>query len=75
MSEAARSPSPARIEETILGLLRERDSATTGKTICPSEAARALGGDSGFRALMDPVRETARAMADRGDLQLSLIHI
>lgn len=65
------SPSPHEIEGTILRLLGERDSAQSGKTICPSDAARALGGDDGFRALMEPVRETARAMVARGDLQVT----
>ena len=57
------------IEETILGLLAAR---APGKTICPSEAARALGGtEAEWRARMEPVREVARAMEARGDLELT----
>ena len=57
------------IEETILGLLAER---APGKTICPSEAARALGGDEAeWRARMEPVREAARAMVARGELEIT----
>lgn len=59
-------PAPQAIEETILALLSRRDR---GKTICPSEAARALAED--WRPLMDAVREQAYAMADRGDLEVT----
>jgi hypothetical protein len=54
------------IERTIRDLLTRRGP---GRTICPSDAARALAGDDGFRGLMDPVRTTARAMAARGELE------
>ena len=59
--------SDARIEETIRGLLEARDA---GKTICPSDAARAID-DDGFRALMDPVRRVARDMVARGELEVT----
>lgn len=64
-------PSASRIEACIRSLLEDRDSAATGKTICPSEVARALAGEDGFRPLMEPVREVARAMVDRGDLEVT----
>ena len=54
------------VEDTILALLARRDE---GKTICPSEAARALAAD--WRALMPEVREKAYAMADRGELEVT----
>lgn len=50
--------SDSDIERTILELLAQRDE---GKTICPSEAARALADD--FRPLMDDVRRVADGMA------------
>ena len=56
------------IETTIRELLERRGP---GKTICPSDAARALGGDDGFRPLMDPVRAAARAMVNRGELEIT----
>ena len=56
------------IERTIASLLARR---APGATICPSEAARALAGDAAFRELMEPVREAARAMAARGELEVS----
>lgn len=39
------TPTGDRIEATIMELLAARDP---GKTICPSDAARALAGDDGF---------------------------
>jgi hypothetical protein len=56
----------AGIAETILALLDRRGP---GKTICPSEAARALAED--WRPLMPEVREAAYAMADRGELEVT----
>ncbi len=57
---------PARIEAAIDGLLARR---AAGRTICPSEAARAVDPE-GWRARMDAVREVAFAMADRGALEV-----
>ena len=56
------------IERSILALLERRGP---GKTICPSDAARALGGEGEWRALMAPVRERARAMAAEGRLEVT----
>ena len=56
-----------RIETTILALLERR---AEGKTICPSEAARALKPDD-WRPLMQPVRDVAAAMADEGRLEVT----
>ena len=56
------------IERTIAALLARR---APGATICPSEAARALAGDDAFRELMESVREAARAMAARGELEVT----
>ena len=60
------APSPEAIERAIVDLLAARDR---GKTICPSDAARALAED--FRPLMPAVRETAYAMADEGRLEVT----
>jgi hypothetical protein len=49
-------------EEQILALLAERGPE---KTACPSEVARAHGGE-GWRAQMEPVREAARRLVARG---------
>ena len=62
----ALTPAPEEIERTIVGLLDQR---AEGKTICPSEAARALAED--WRPLMQPVRDTAAAMVDDGRLEVT----
>jgi len=49
--------SDKEIEAKILELLHRRDE---GKTICPSDAARALAQD--WRPLMDDVRKVAKEM-------------
>jgi len=55
------SPVDDRLEAEILRLLRERGA---GKTICPSEAARAVAG-SEDRACWEPLMEGARSAARR----------
>ena len=60
-------PTPEEIERVIVELLRARDP---GKTICPSDAARALAGDD-FRPLMPDVRARAARMAERGELEVT----
>jgi hypothetical protein len=61
-------PSRQDAEQAILGLLAQRDD---GRTICPSEAARALGGDDGFRPLMPLVRDAAAHLVRRGELEVT----
>lgn len=58
MSATGGSIPPERIEETMLRLATERGA---DKTICPSEVARALGGDhpDGWGPLMPAVRAAA----------------
>jgi hypothetical protein len=60
--------SGAELEAAILRLLAER---AEGKTICPSEAARAVYGDKDFRPHMDDARAVAFALADRGVLDVT----
>ena len=61
-------PSRQDAERAILDLLAQRDQ---GRTICPSEAARALGGDDGFRQLMPLVRGAAADLVRRGELEVT----
>ena len=58
------------IEATILQLLAERGLE---KTICPSEAARALGGvhPDGWGPLMQPIRRTAVRLAKEGRIVIT----
>jgi len=58
----------AKAERAILDLLALR---APGKTICPSEAARRLGGDDGFRAFMPLVREAAASLAAAGRVEVT----
>lgn len=51
-----------QLEATILDLLHQRDRSAT---ICPSEAARTLRKDD-WRELMEPARQAARRLVDRG---------
>jgi len=55
------------IERTMDALLDERG---TGKTICPSEVARKLGGET-WRALMQPVRDVVAERSDAGELDVT----
>ena len=55
-------------ETTIRALLERRDP---GKTICPSEAARALAGAGCFRPLMPLVRDAARSLVERGEIEVT----
>ena len=59
--------SAERIEGEILALLAAR---APGATVCPSEAARTLAPED-WRALMQPVRDAAAALADRGELEVT----
>ncbi len=61
-------PSRQDAERAILDLLAQRDE---GKTICPSEAARALGGDDGFRPHMPLVRDAAAHLVALGELEVT----
>jgi hypothetical protein len=53
-----------RLEAAILDLLARRAPSAT---ICPSEAARAVGGDD-WRPLMDQARAAARRLSERGSV-------
>jgi hypothetical protein len=58
----------AEAERAILALLARR---APGKTICPSDAARAMGGDDGFRELMPVVRDAARELVAEGRIEVT----
>lgn len=62
---AGSHPNDETIAETLLGLVAARGA---GKTICPSEVARALGGPhpDGWGPLMKPVRRVAVALTKQG---------
>lgn len=60
-------PVDAALEAAILALLDER---AAGATICPSEAARAVGADE-WRDLMEPARRAARRLVDLGSVEIT----
>jgi hypothetical protein len=55
------------LETTILALLEAR---AHDATICPSEAARAIGGDT-WRDLMEPARAAARRLVTAGEVVIT----
>jgi hypothetical protein len=58
------------LEQAILRLLAERGA---GKTICPSEAARAVGGEdkAAWEPLMEPARAAARRLVAEGKIVIT----
>ncbi len=59
-----RSPTDDALERAILDLLSGRDA---GKTICPSEAAKAVDA-AHWRDLMEPARMAGRRLVERGEV-------
>ena len=55
------------LDRTILELLARRRE---GATICPSDAARAAGGDD-WRPLMQPARDAARRLVAQGRIHVT----
>ena len=55
------------LERSILELLDERAPST----ICPSDVARAVGTQDGWRDLMQPVRDAAARLATRGEVDVT----
>ena len=60
-------PTDTALEQTIAELL---DRTKAGGTICPSDAARAVGGDH-WHDLMEPARAAARRMVARGEVEIT----
>ena len=56
-----------QLEETIVTLQGKR---AQDATICPSDAARAIGGED-WRDLMEPARRAARRMVARDELEIT----
>lgn len=54
-----------RLADAILELLDER---APGATICPSDAARVVGTEDGWRDLMEPARHAAAGLVAAGEL-------
>ena len=63
-------PVDRALEQSIRSLLTDR---AAGATICPSEAARAVGGEEGeaWRELMEPARRAARRLVAAGEVEIT----
>ncbi len=70
-SDACRSrgirPVDRELTQSIRGLL---DARAGSATICPSEAARAVGGED-WRDLMEPARRAARRLVAAGEVEIT----
>ena len=64
---AGLSPTDTALQQAVLDLLQQRAS---GATICPSEAARQVGGQD-WRPLMEPARAAARRLVASGDVEVT----
>ena len=62
------SATDRRLEETILELL---DARAATSTICPSDAARAVGSEDDWRDLMEPARRAARRLVADGVVDIT----
>ena len=60
------APVDAALEASLLALLEHRARSATA---CPSEAARAVGGED-WRPLMEPARAAARRLVARGLVEI-----
>jgi hypothetical protein len=58
----------AELERTILSLLEDRAPSST---ICPSDAARAVGTADSWRPLMGPARDAARRLVEAGEVVIT----
>ncbi len=55
------------LEAALLSLLQRR---ARGATVCPSEAARSIGGED-WRPLMEPARAAARRLVASGQVEIT----
>ena len=55
-----------QLEETIRSMLASRSG-----TICPSDAARAVGDEDSWRELMEPARRAARRLVAAGEVEIT----
>jgi len=56
------------LERAVLALL---DARAGGATVCPSEAARAVGNQDSWRDLMEPARSAARRLVAAGEVEIT----
>ncbi|MFL0565164.1 DUF3253 domain-containing protein [Microbacterium sp. 179-I 1D1 NHS] len=70
-SDACRRRGIRPIDEKLTQSIRELlDARAASATICPSEAARAVGGEE-WRDLMEPARRAARRLVAAGEVEIT----
>ena len=66
-SHDPQTPVERQLEQKIMELLAARAASST---ICPSDAARAVGGED-WRRLMEPTRKAARRLVEAGQVEIT----
>lgn len=66
-AKGATSTVDAHLDQALTRLLAERGG---GKTVCPSEVARAVGGEQ-WKDLMEPARAAGRRAVARGEAEIT----
>ena len=66
-AKGASSTVDTNLDQALTRLLAERGAS---KTVCPSEVARAVGGEQ-WRDLMEPARAAARRAVARGEAEIT----
>ncbi|MDT3329342.1 DUF2256 and DUF3253 domain-containing protein [Microbacterium aquilitoris] len=70
-SDACRRRGIRPVDEKLTASIRELlDARAASATICPSEAARAVGGED-WRDLMEPARRAARRLVAIGEVEIT----
>lgn len=70
-SDACRRRGIRPVDEALTAAIRELLAQRAGSaTICPSEAARAVGGEQ-WRELMEPARRAARRLVAEGEVEIT----
>ncbi|MFJ6677938.1 DUF3253 domain-containing protein [Microbacterium sp. NPDC091382] len=70
-SDACRRRGIRPVDEKLTASIRELlDARAASATICPSEAARAVGGED-WRDLMEPARRAARRLVAAGEVEIT----
>ncbi len=70
-SDRCRAHKPGRTDRALEQSLRDLLAARARTaTVCPSEAARAVGGDD-WRDLMEPARAAARRLVAAGEVEIT----
>ena len=70
-SDACRKRGIRPVDEKLTASIRDLlDARAASATICPSEAARAVGGED-WRDLMEPARRAARRLVATGEVEIT----